>query len=99
MIEITIDENLCHKDGLCAMACTYGIFKQEEKDTVPKIDEVMLEKCYRCGHCVSICPHGAISHSHYSDESVNPITMENLPSYDQVLELMRSRPFRTQPTQ
>jgi nitroreductase/NAD-dependent dihydropyrimidine dehydrogenase PreA subunit len=91
MVEITIDENLCHKDGLCAMACTYGIFVQEEKDTVPKIDEVMLEKCYRCGHCVAICPHGAISHSHYSDESVNPITLENLPSYDQVLELMRSR--------
>ena len=73
------------------MACTYGIFKQEEKDSVPKIDEVMLEKCYHCGHCVSICPHGAISHNYYSDESVNPITMENLPSYDQVLELLRSR--------
>jgi nitroreductase/NAD-dependent dihydropyrimidine dehydrogenase PreA subunit len=91
MIEITIDADLCHKDGLCTMACTYGIFRLEEKGTTPKIDNVMLAKCYRCGHCVAICPHGAISHSHFQEGTVNPIKLENLPSYDQVLELMRSR--------
>jgi nitroreductase len=73
------------------MACTYGIFRQDEKDAIPQIDEIMLEKCYRCGHCVSICPHGAISHSHFPQGSVNPVNLESLPSYDQVLELMRSR--------
>ena len=62
-----------------------------KKDTIPKIDDVMLEKCYRCGHCVSICPHGAISHSHCPEGTVNPIKLESLPSYDQVLELIRSR--------
>jgi nitroreductase/NAD-dependent dihydropyrimidine dehydrogenase PreA subunit len=91
MIKITIDENLCHKDGLCTLACTYGIFQQKEKDTTPEIDEVMLEKCYRCGHCVSICPHGAISHSHFAEGSVKLTDAEKLPSYDDVLELMRNR--------
>jgi nitroreductase/NAD-dependent dihydropyrimidine dehydrogenase PreA subunit len=91
MVEITIDIDVCQKDGLCAMACTYGIFQQDEKGTTPKIDNVMLEKCYRCGQCVAICPHGAISHSHFPEGTVNPIKLENLPSYDQVLELMRSR--------
>lgn len=91
MVEITIDENVCQKDGLCAMTCTFGIFQQEEKGTIPKIDDGMLEKCYRCGHCVAICPHGAISHSHFQKGTVNPINIENLPSYDQVLELIRSR--------
>ena len=91
MVEITIDENVCQKDGLCAMTCTFGIFQQEEKGTIPKIDDVMLEKCYRCGHCVAICPHGAISHSHFPKGTLNPIKLENLPSYDQVLELVRSR--------
>jgi nitroreductase/NAD-dependent dihydropyrimidine dehydrogenase PreA subunit len=91
MVEITIDADVCKKDGLCAMACTYGIFQQEEEGTIPKIDEVMLKKCYRCGHCVAICPHGAISHSHFPKGTVNPIDLGSLPSYDQVLELIRSR--------
>jgi nitroreductase/NAD-dependent dihydropyrimidine dehydrogenase PreA subunit len=91
MTEITIDADVCKKDGLCAMTCTYGIFQQEEKSTIPKIDDVMLEKCYRCGHCVAICPQEAISHSHFPKGTVNSIKLENLPSYIQVLELIRSR--------
>jgi ferredoxin len=91
MPEITIDAEVCKRDGLCAMACTYGIFKQEEKGTVPDIDAVMLEKCYRCGHCVAICPHGAISHGDFPEGMVYPVSFEHVPSYDQVLELFRSR--------
>ena len=91
MLKITIDTDACKKDGLCAMACTFGIFQQEEKGTIPKIDNVMLGKCYRCGHCVAICPQEAILHSHFPKGTVNPIKLENLPSYDQVMELIRSR--------
>lgn len=91
MPEIKIDENVCHRDGLCAMTCSYGIFKQEEKGTVPMIDDVVKEKCFRCGQCVAICPSGAISHSHFPEGTVHPTSIENLPSYDQVLELIRSR--------
>ena len=91
MIEITIDQDVCKKDGLCAMVCPYGIFQQENKGTIPKIDDLMREKCFRCGHCVAICPTGAISHSHFQKGTVNPIKPENLPSYDQLLELVRSR--------
>jgi nitroreductase/NAD-dependent dihydropyrimidine dehydrogenase PreA subunit len=91
MIEITIDADICKKDGLCTMVCSYGIFQQEEKGSIPKIDDVMLEKCFRCGHCVAICPTGAILHSHFQKGAVNPIKIENLPSYDQILELIRSR--------
>ena len=91
MLEITIDADVCKKDGLCAMVCTFGILQQEEKSTLPKIDDDMLEKCYHCGHCVAICPQGAILHSHFPKGTVNPIKLESLPSYDQVMELIRSR--------
>lgn len=91
MIRITIDADVCQKDGLCAMTCSYGIFQQEEKGSIPKIDDVIREKCFRCGQCVAICPTGAISHNHFEKDNVNPIKSENLPSYDQVLELIRSR--------
>jgi nitroreductase/ferredoxin len=91
MIEITIDTDVCKKDGLCAMACPRGILVQEETGTSPNIVEDYLEKCFQCGQCVAICPYGAISHSHFPDGTVNPIKAEQVPTYDQVLELIRSR--------
>ena len=91
MIEITIDENVCHKDGLCAMTCSYGIFKQEEKGTLPKIDDIVKEKCFRCGQCVAICPSGAISHSFFPKVTVHTTNLENLPSFEQFLELVHNR--------
>ncbi len=89
MFEIKIDADACKKDGLCAMTCMRAILRQEEKGTIPKIVE--LEKCFGCGQCVAICPHGAISHSEYPKDAVTPIRSEYIPTYDHVLELVRSR--------
>ena len=91
MVEIKIDEDVCKNDGLCAMTCPRGILVQEEQGTIPSIVDTFLEKCFLCGQCVAICPHGAISHSHFPAGSVHPIKSENVPSYDQVLELIRGR--------
>ncbi len=91
MFEIKINTDLCKKDGLCGLTCPVSIFQQEEKATIPTIAEDQLEICFGCGQCVSICPQGAISHSHYPDGTVHPVRSEYLPSYDQVLELVRSR--------
>ena len=89
MPEITIDADVCKKDGLCTMACTRAISLQEERGTIPEISG--QERCFGCGQCVAVCPHGAISHSDYPEDAVNPIRSENVPTYDQVLELIRSR--------
>jgi nitroreductase/NAD-dependent dihydropyrimidine dehydrogenase PreA subunit len=91
MLEITIDADVCKKDGLCAMACPRGILEQEEKNTIPKTVDAFLEKCFRCGQCVAICPQGAIAHSHFLEGTVTPIRSEYVPTYDQVLELIHSR--------
>ena len=47
MYEITVDQDLCRKDGLCAMTCMRGIFQQEEKNTFPEL--VDKDECYNCG--------------------------------------------------
>lgn len=91
MIKITIDADVCQRCGACAMTCPVDILQQEEKGTVPKIDDDGLKRCFRCGQCVSICPQGAISHSHFPTGTVTPIKSEYVPTYDQVLELIRSR--------
>jgi nitroreductase/NAD-dependent dihydropyrimidine dehydrogenase PreA subunit len=89
MLEISINEDVCKKDGFCARACVSGIFQQEKMGTIPKIEHT--ERCILCGHCVAICPHGAISHSHFPEGSVSPLRADLVPTYDQVLELIRSR--------
>lgn len=94
MKEIIIDPEACKKDGLCAAACPRGILTQEEPGTIPGIVAAYLDKCLLCGHCVAICPHEAIKHSHFPAGTVNPVRTETIPAYDQVLELVRSRRSR-----
>jgi nitroreductase/NAD-dependent dihydropyrimidine dehydrogenase PreA subunit len=91
MFEITIDTNLCKKDGLCAMTCPVSVIQQPEKATIPMIADDHLEHCFGCGQCVSICPQGAISHSQYPEGAVHTVNSDLVPTYDSLLELMRSR--------
>lgn len=91
MYEITIDTDLCKKDGLCAMTCPVSVLQQAEKATIPIISNAHLGSCFGCGQCVSVCPQGAISHSNYPEGTVSPIQSDMVLSYDQVLELLRSR--------
>jgi Fe-S-cluster-containing hydrogenase component 2 len=86
MPEITINKDVCRKDSLCAMACIRTVFHQEEKNTVPVID-----RCFGSGHCVAICPQGAISHTAYPKGSAHPISPVFVPNYAQIRELIRSR--------
>jgi nitroreductase/Pyruvate/2-oxoacid:ferredoxin oxidoreductase delta subunit len=103
MIEITYNAELCKKCGLCATACPLAIPEQKEKGTIPTLNDSRQESCFRCGHCVAVCPQGAISHSHFPKGTVTPIKPEQVPSYDQVLELVRSRRskrrFKEQPVE
>ena len=91
MVEITYDVARCQKCGLCTRACPVVILRQEEKGAVPTVDTAGLERCIRCGHCVAICPRGGLSHSHFPEGAVTPIRSEVVPTYEQVLELVRSR--------
>jgi nitroreductase/NAD-dependent dihydropyrimidine dehydrogenase PreA subunit len=94
MVEISVDQERCKKDGLCAMTCPLDIFMQEEKGAIPTIDEGQRKRCFGCGQCVAICPHGAITHSEYTQDMIHPIRSECVPTYDHVLELVRSRRSR-----
>ena len=89
MVEITVDASLCKRDGLCAMACVRGIFEQKERGGVPEVDR--RELCMECGHCVAICPSGAITHSSFPEGSVGSVDAGAVPTYEQVFELIRSR--------
>ena len=86
---ISIDTILCKKDGLCAMVCPKGIFIQQKKLTIP--DVVNEETCIACGHCVAVCPQNAIQHAEFPSSATRAIQFENMPTPDQVMELLKSR--------
>lgn len=44
------------------MECPAAIIKQSDKDSVPVMIPQGDMMCLRCGHCVAVCPHGALDH-------------------------------------
>ncbi len=101
MANIVIDPERCRGDGICVRGCPAEVYVQREKGARPEV--VYGEFCIACGHCVALCPHGAIHHEAYPAGSVQPILKEGIPSYEQTLELVRSRrstrAFRDQPVE
>ena len=91
MFEVTIDSQQCKKDGLCAMVCPVTVIQQYEKATVPKISDERMEYCIACGQCVAICREGAISHSEFPSTTIRAIQFEQMPTPDQVMELLKTR--------
>ena len=61
---LVIDRNKCKKDGICGEECPMSIIKMgDENDGYPHLLPGAEEACLRCGHCVSVCPHGALRHT------------------------------------
>lgn len=61
MAFLTIDESKCKQDGICAAECPRRIITQEDEASYPQVAEADEAYCMVCGHCVAVCPHGALS--------------------------------------
>jgi nitroreductase/NAD-dependent dihydropyrimidine dehydrogenase PreA subunit len=59
---LKIDQQKCKQDGLCAAECPMGIIAFEGKGSYPALKPEGAAMCIRCGHCVAVCPHGAMDH-------------------------------------
>ena len=87
---LIIDEDKCKKDGFCAQECPAAIIRLR-KDSCPEIMEGGDTGCIRCGHCVAVCPHGALSHVDVPIEA-SPEIMEALRIDEaQAEQFLRSR--------
>lgn len=60
---ITIDPAKCTACGRCRDDCPDNVLIITEKSA-----EYTGQFCVKCGHCVAICPQGAVSMSGYDDE-------------------------------
>jgi nitroreductase/NAD-dependent dihydropyrimidine dehydrogenase PreA subunit len=59
MLDFTIDTNACTRCGECVTDCPARIITME--DGVPTIAADREASCYKCQHCLAICPVGAVS--------------------------------------
>ena len=68
-----------------------GLLIQVPEGGFPEIKAGMDEACVECGHCVAVCPHGALSHKKIRIENSPEILEELKISMRQAEQFLRSR--------
>jgi nitroreductase/NAD-dependent dihydropyrimidine dehydrogenase PreA subunit len=97
MSRIAVDKDLCKKDGACLEVCAARSLAFD-RDGFP--EEIPGGRCFLCGHCVAVCPQGALTHAQLPADSFLPAAKE-LPApalMDSFLMSRRSvREFKERP--
>jgi nitroreductase/NAD-dependent dihydropyrimidine dehydrogenase PreA subunit len=88
---LIIDQNKCKQDGFCARDCLRGLIRLKGKESYPELVPGGEALCIACGHCVAVCPHGALSHKMVPIENCPPIQKELVIDEAQAVQFLRSR--------
>lgn len=82
---VQIDSDICVGCGLCVADCiSFNIELKEKKATIKK-------DCFQCGHCVAICPAGAVSIPEYDMDDVEKHDKEFVLEPKKVLHYIKFR--------
>ncbi len=88
---LNIDKNLCKKDGLCVTECPVSVISMKDRESLPEAIEGAEKICLCCGHCVAVCPHGALSHEATPLASCPEIDKDLTIDKRQAVQFLRSR--------
>lgn len=88
---LEIDESKCKKDGFCVGECPATIIRLAEGNGYPDMIPGGENMCLVCGHCVAVCPHGALSHKRIPIEDSPTIKKELRINEEQAVQFLRSR--------
>jgi len=94
---ISIDKEMCKRDGICIAACPLGCIKADAEGYPVTAEGA---ECIKCGHCVAICPHGALGNSLLPIQDFIPMPRERagFPALSGLMKARRSvRTFKDQP--
>ncbi|MGB8260789.1 MAG: nitroreductase family protein [Terracidiphilus sp.] len=87
MPSISVDTAACTKDGFCVDVCP-SRFLTRTAEGYPA--QAANRQCIVCGHCVAVCPTGALVHSEIPADALRPVPRD-LPSAAQIDALLVSR--------
>lgn len=90
MDHITVDQEKCRHDGICTEVCPRNIIEMKD-GSVPQLMAGLEDLCISCGHCVAVCPHGALSLDEMQAEDCPPVKADRAPDGDQAEQFFRSR--------
>lgn len=79
----------CTGDGICAQVCPVGIIQMIDGKPQPAPNSEA--RCIACGHCVAVCPHAAMDHTHMKTADCLPIEASQRPGPDQMEHILRMR--------
>ncbi len=88
---LNIDKDKCKKDGICVRECPFNIIRLRKDDGYPDIVPDDGASCLACGHCVAVCPTGALSHENVPIEASPVIKKELEIGEEQAMQFLRSR--------
>jgi nitroreductase/NAD-dependent dihydropyrimidine dehydrogenase PreA subunit len=100
---ITVDNTKCKKDKLCVMECPMAIIELKDKENCPQSAKGREKLCLNCGHCVAVCPTGALSLETMKSEECEQISNNWNPGseiIDKYLKTRRAiRKFKKEPVE
>ncbi len=91
MSTLAVDPDKCDSCTLCALECPERIIKIMDSGALPVTIDGAEDVCIKCGHCVAVCPLGAISIPTMKPQDCIPIRRALLPSSEQVEHFLKSR--------
>lgn len=86
-----VDESKCVREGICLTECPGHFLELLADEPVPTWVPATEGRCAKCGHCVAICPEGAISLGTMPVEACQPIDHSLLFTPAQVEHQLRAR--------
>jgi nitroreductase/NAD-dependent dihydropyrimidine dehydrogenase PreA subunit len=88
---LIVNESKCKKDGFCVNECPSRIIELEGEGGYPRLISGGEQNCTWCGHCVAVCPEGALSHERVPVENCPAIKEELVVSEARAWQFLRSR--------
>lgn len=83
-----VDNEKCVNCGLCVKDCIASAIEMSEKN-VPQVAKNGENRCFKCQHCLTICPTGAISV--LGKEPQNSQPLNNYAEPEKLLNLIEGR--------
>lgn len=84
-----VDQEKCTRDGICAAECPAKIIAIHGGGPEPV--KGMEQHCINCGHCVAVCPHGALSLKTMPVEECLPLRQDWKLNPEQVEQFLKGR--------